>query len=166
MHEPTLLDQLSQLFESKQKQLYITAMAITKDRASAEDAVLDALLAIAELKQAPNDLPAYLFRVVRNKALHCNKHRSRFTDETALGQFIDPSTLDNQTAEQQIMTRQILNQLESLEQNQQQVLIMKLFGDLTFDEIAKITENSPNTVGSWYRRGLIQLKEKIHESAV
>ena len=166
MPDSTVLDQLSRLFESKQKQLYITAMAITKDRACAEDAVLDALLAVAELKQAPNDLAAYLFRVVRNKALHSNKRKARFTEGNSIEHFIDPASLAQQTAEQQILTQQILVQLESLESNQQQVLIMKLFGDLTFDEIAKITENSPNTVGSWYRRGLLQLKEKIHEPTV
>ena len=163
MSAPKLLDQLSELFESKQKQLYITAMAITKDRARAEDVVLDALLAVGELKQEPHDLAAYLFRVVRNKALHANKQAARFSDEPSFDHFIDVSS---QSAEQQVFTRQILQQLETLEHNQQQVLIMKLFGGLTFDEIAKITENSPNTVGSWYRRGLMQLKEKIHEPTV
>ena len=163
MSAPKLLDQLSELFESKQKQLYITAMAITKDRARAEDVVLDALLAVGELKQEPHDLAAYLFRVVRNKALHANKQAARFSDEPSFDHSIDVSS---QSAEQQVFTRQILQQLETLEHNQQQVLIMKLFGGLTFDEIAKITENSPNTVGSWYRRGLMQLKVKIHEPTV
>ena len=98
MSAPKLLDQLSELFESKQKQLYITAMAITKDRARAEDVVLDALLAVGELKQEPHDLAAYLFRVVRNKALHANKQAARFSDEPSFDHFIDVSS---QSAEQQ-----------------------------------------------------------------
>ena len=160
---PALLDQLTDLFESKQQQLYVSAMAITKDRASAEDVVLESLLAVAELKQAPNDLAAYLFRVVRNKALHLNKRNAKHTDDSSIEHFIDTSS---QSAEQLIFVRQVLQHLESLESNQQQVLIMKLFGDLTFDEIAKITDNSANTVASRYRRGLLQLKEKIHEPAI
>jgi RNA polymerase sigma-70 factor (ECF subfamily) len=160
---PDLLSQLVQLFEVKQKELDVAALSITRDRASAEDVVLDAMLAVSELKQGPDDLLAYLYRTVRNKALHSTKQAKRFTSDSEYSSFID---YNSQAAEEQIFVKQILRQLEKLESNQQQVLIMKLFGDLTFDEIAEITSNSPNTVASWYRRGLLKLKESIHEPAL
>ncbi len=163
MPSNSLLSQLAELFQTRQNQLYIAAIAITKDRASAEDAVLSAILAVSELKQAPRDLAAYLFQVVRNKALHSNKHAARFTDESAMGNFID---LSEQNGEQKVFSQQVLQQLSKLDGNQQQVLIMKLFGDLTFDEIASVTGEKPNTVASWYRRGLQKLKEIIHEPAI
>ena len=141
----------------------MAALSITKDRAAAEDVVLDALLAVSELQQSPDDLPAYVYRTVRNKALHSVKQSQRFSSESALDNFIDGGA---QHAEQQVFLRQVLTHLETLESNQQQVLIMKLFGDLTFDEIAKITATSPNTVASWFRRGLQKLKESIHEPAL
>lgn len=163
MPSNTLLGELADLFQARQNQLYIAAIAITKDRASAEDAVLSAILAVSELKEAPRDLAAYLFQVVRNKALHSNKQAARFTDESALGEFID---LSEQSGEQKVFSQQVLMQLTKLEANKQQVLIMKLFGDLTFDEIANVTGEKPNTVASWYRRGLQKLKETIHEPAI
>lgn len=158
-----LLISLVQLFETKQKQLYIAALSITQDRASAEDAVLDAMLAVSELKQAPDDLLAYLYRTVRNKALHSSKQSARLTSDSACSNFIASNSY---AAEEQVFVSQILEQLKTLESNQQQVLIMKLFGDLTFDEIAEITSSNPNTVASWYRRGLQKLKESIHEPAL
>ena len=163
MPSTTLLSQLVQLFESKQKQLYVAALSITRDRALAEDVVLDAMLAVSELKKAPDDLLAYLYRAIRNKAIHSAKQSMRFTSDFEFTDFID---CHSQAAEDQVFAKQILKQLEKLESNQQQVLILKLFGDLTFDEIAKITANSPNTVASWYRRGLLKLKENIHEPAL
>lgn len=162
MTEPAVLSQLTELFESRQKQLYVAALSITRDRASAEDAVLDALLAVAELPQMPENLPGYVYRTVRNKALHCVKRASRFSSETDFSAFIDPTS---QSADQQIFLAQVMRELEKLDSNQQQVLVMKLFGDLTFDEISEITANSPNTVASWYRRGLAKLKESMCEPA-
>jgi len=159
----TLHSELIQLFETKQKQLYVAALSITRNQAAAEDAVLDAMLAISELQQTPENLSAYVYRTVRNKALHTVKQSKRFSSDSEYSNFIDTQS---QSAEQQVFLQQVLKQLEELESNQQQVLIMKLFGDLTFDEIAEITANNPNTVASWYRRGLQKLKENIHEPAL
>lgn len=163
MSSTKLLSQLAQVFEEKQKQLYVAALSITRDRAAAEDVVLDAMLAVSELQQAPDDLPAYLFRTVRNKAIYCSKQSRRFTADSEHPSFIDSRS---QAAEEQIFVSQVLKQLQRLESNQQQVLIMKLFGDLTFEEIAEVTANNPNTVASWYRRGLVKLKEHIHEPTI
>ena len=159
----SLLKQLVKLFEAKQQQLYVAAISITRDRAAAEDVVLDAMLAVSKLSKAPDDLAAYLFRTVRNKALHSAKQAVRFTSDSELESFIDSKT---QTPEQLLFSQQILNHLNELESNQRQVLIMKLFSDLTFEEIAEITASNPNTVASWYRRGLSKLKETIHEPAL
>lgn len=161
MPTKTILAELVELFQTKQKQLYVAALTITRDRDAAEDAVLDAMLAVSELDQAPDNLLAYLYMSIRNKALHNVKRSRRFSADTEYQNFVDTQS---QTAEQQVFLQQVLRQLEKLESNQQQVLIMKLFGDLTFEEIAEITSNSPNTVASWYRRGLFKLKENIHES--
>ena len=119
--------------------------------------VLDALLAISELNQEPDNLDAYVFRVVRNKALHVRKRSKRIQTESSLAEFVDTR---EQTADQQVFTAQVLKHLEKLEFNQQQVLIMKLFGDLTFHEIAEITASNPNTVTVFLRAVLKILHQK------
>ena len=160
MSSQSLFEQLVCLFETHKRQLYVAALAITRERSSAEDAVQDAVLAISELKTNPLDLKAYLFRTVRNKALHCIKQSQRFKADTDASSVIDTN---NCSAEQIVFASQVTEHLSTLDSNQQQVIIMKLFAGFTFQQIATITESSPNTVASWYRRGLKQLKEKIHE---
>jgi len=155
------LAKLDEIFSRRNLELYLLALSITRDPSSAEDCVHDSLVAVAELKQNIEDLEPYIFRVVRNKAIHCVKQVAKNDNSGLIREYLI-STSDS------LETARLLDQIKShiglLESNHQQVLIMKLFSDLTFDEIAKITENSPNTVASWYRRGLQQLQELVHEN--
>ncbi len=151
---------LERLFANHHKSFFAAALTITRDRAAAEDAVHDALLAVASVKTQPDDLKAYVFRVIRNKAILYNKQSKRCVNEAPEKEFIATETLDN---DQKIFVSQVLKQIEALEPNQQQVLIMKIFAELTFKEIAEIMECPMNTVASWYRRGMNQLQEKFDE---
>lgn len=156
------LAELKELFAGQHKHLYIAALAITKNRASAEDCVHDALLAVAEIQTELDDIEAYLFRVIRNKAIHRAGRSERYENEIEDQDYI---VCESTTPEARAFMDQVKRHISYLELNYQQVLIMKLFSDLTFDEISRITENSPNTVASWYRRGLAQLKERINETS-
>ena len=170
MTSNSLLKDLAKLFETNQRQLYVAALAITHDRGAAEDAVHDAMLAVSALQSTPRNLKAYLIRTIRNKALHSVKRAKRTNSAQEYdNQLGNGSQLNNfleissQSPEQLILAAQVVQQLDSLEQNHQQVIVMKLFGDLTFEEIATITETSPNTIASWYRRGLKKLQENIYD---
>jgi RNA polymerase sigma-70 factor (ECF subfamily) len=155
------LKQLEKVFLQHQRHLYVSALAITRNRAAAEDCVHEALLAVATLREAPRDMAAYLYRVVRNKALHSLKQENR---QIALGDTQDDYLEENPgDAEHTTLVQQIKTQIQTLAPDEQQVLILKLFEDLTFDEIAHIMEASPNTVASWYRRGLVKLKELLND---
>lgn len=103
-------------------------------------------------------MAAYLFRVVRNKALHNIKQANRHVE--LIEDYLSAAPDD---AEQATLVGQVKQHMNSLSQDEQQVLMLKLFEDLTFEEIAGILEASPNTVASWYRRGLAKLKERIGE---
>lgn len=148
---------LENVFLEHQRRLFASALAITRNRAAAEDAVHEALVAVASLKQAPNDLAAYLFRVVRNKALHGIRQAGRLVELPE--DYLEVATND---IELTTLAHQVRTHMKALSQDEQQVLILKLFEDMTFDEIALALEASPNTVASWYRRGLGKLKELIN----
>jgi RNA polymerase sigma-70 factor, ECF subfamily len=149
---------LAKLFEQYQRELYITALSITKNRSAAEDVVHDALLSVADSDSKPDNLKAYLFTSVRNKALHRNKYERRYEQQDH--EFLQ---LSHCSAEHKVLVNQVMKHINDLDANQQQTLIMKLFGNMTFAEIAIITDNSQNTVASWYRRGLSQLQEHMNE---
>ena len=160
MLSTSLINEVTAVFESRQRQLYIAALSVTRERSSAEDAVQDALIAIAALQTRPTDLEAYFFRTVRNKALHSVKQNNRFDRSMDPTEFLD---VKDCSEDQKILAAQVAEYLVKLEENTRQVIIMKLFADLTFAEIAEIMASSPNTVASWYRRGISRLKEQLNE---
>lgn len=152
------LNELESIFLEHHRGLFAAALAITRNTAAAEDAVHEALLAVGSLREAPRDMAAYLYRVVRNKALHGIRQGQRQVpmDED----YLETTTGD---AEQTLLLQQVKDTMNALSLDERQVLILKLFEGLTFDEIARIMESPPNTVASWYRRGLARLKELLDE---
>ena len=152
------LKRLEAVFSEYQRQLYVAALAITRNRAMAEDAVHDSLVAVAATRSAIQDMKAYLFQAVRNRALKLSLARSAQNplEEDYLDE-VSCRGADNH------FIRQVKASIDTLDTNERQTLMLKLFEDLSFSEIADITENSPNTVASWYRRGLEKLKEKLHD---
>lgn len=153
-------NQLERLFSMHHRSLYVSALSITKDSAAAEDAVHDALLAVSDIKIRPDDLKAYLFKVVRNKALMHVKQRAKFVEGELATDFIDSGSLNS---ENKLFVRQVLKEIEALDKDTQQIILLKLFSGLAFREIAEITGSSENTVASKYRRGIVKLQEKLNE---
>lgn len=157
-------NQLERLFVSHHRAFYVAALSITRNRAAAEDVVHDALLAVASVPTEPDDLKAYLFKVIRNKALLHLKQATRLENGSGELEIIDTASLDELDAEQKIYIDQALEKMKNLEPQQQQVLVMKIFADLTFREISEAMDSPLNTICSWYRRGLKQLQENLDES--
>ena len=61
------IKKLENRFKYHQKQLYILAVSISKNREAAEDASHAALISVAHTNSEVLDLKAYLLSVVRNK---------------------------------------------------------------------------------------------------
>jgi RNA polymerase sigma-70 factor (ECF subfamily) len=156
-------NQLERLFSSHQHEFFVAALSITRNAAAAEDVVHDALLAVATLTTPPENLKAYVYRVIRNKALHQTKQAQRVDDSGLDLDYIDRLSLNELDFEERIFVEQALGKLATLEGNHQQVLLLKFFADLSFKDIAEIMDSPMNTVSSWYRRGLQQLQEKLDE---
>ena len=55
----------------------------------------------------------------------------------------------------------LLRAVERLPDQQKEVLILKIWGELTFDEIARTLDESLNTVASRYRYGLQKLRDWV-----
>lgn len=154
-------NQLERLFSSHQHEFFVAALSITRNGAAAEDVVHDALLAVAALETPPDNLKAYVYRVIRNKALYQIKQAQRVDDSDL--DYIDSLSLNELNVEERIFIEQALQQVATLQSNHQQVLLLKFFADLSFKDIAEIMDSPMNTVSSWYRRGLQQLQEKLDE---
>ncbi len=151
------INKIGKLVKTYQKQFYITALAITKNREMAQDAVHDAIIAVASTTSDIADLKAYLFTSIRHKALHASTKSQKLTELEA---FLETEDMN---AEEKLFAEHVVQYLEKLNPQQSQIIAMKIFAGMTFKEISIAHNQSINTVASLYRRGLEKLKEKFNE---
>ena len=134
--------------------LLLFAASISGDRGRAQDAIHQVFMRLIEngsLSQA-TDKKAYLFACVRNAVLNDSKLERR-------NAALDPESMwfcppDRDYAGEQNLTRA----LTGLPEDQREVLVLHIWGELTFAQIAALLDVSSNTVASRYRYALVKLR--------
>jgi RNA polymerase sigma factor (sigma-70 family) len=153
----THVTELEQVYSKHGSALLLFASAISGERSRAQDAVHQVFLKLIEdggLRQAV-DVKAYLFACVRNAVLNDLKARQRnvaLDDECA---WFDPPDKDY-AAE-----RNLRRAMAALPDDQQQVIVLHVWGELTFPQIGELLDISSNTAASRYRYALAQLRESM-----
>jgi RNA polymerase sigma-70 factor, ECF subfamily len=137
--------------------LLLFAISIAGDRGRAQDAVQQVFLRMLERRKLDEveDVKAYLFTSVRNAILNDHKASQRNTaldDESA---WFDPPQRDY-AAELNLRRA-----LQSLPDDQRQVLVLHVWGELTFLQTADVLGISSNTAASRYRYALANLRESM-----
>jgi RNA polymerase sigma factor (sigma-70 family) len=137
--------------------LQLFATAITGEPGRAQDVVQQVFLKLIEdgnLRQAA-DKKAYVFACIRNAALNEVKiqQRNRVLDPEAA--WFDPPERDYAA---ELNLRRALCMLPD---DQRQVVVLHMWGELTFSEIASILDISANTAASRYRYALAKLRESM-----
>jgi len=105
------------------------------------------------VKNRVTDAKAYLFASVRNTVLNELRRNERIQDLDPDDRWFDPPEHDY-AAERQLQIA-----LRALPVDQRQIVVMHIWGDLTFGEISEIVGISSNTVTSRYRYALNKLRE-------
>lgn len=137
--------------------LLLFATAISGDRVRAQDALHQVFLKLMQngkLGEA-EDKKAYLFACVRNAVLNDMTRQNRSTSLEVESIWFTPPERDY-TGEQNLRRA-----LALLPGDQREVLVLHMWGELTFAEIGKLLDLSSNTVASRYRYGLAKLRELL-----
>jgi RNA polymerase sigma-70 factor, ECF subfamily len=146
---------LESLYREHGAALVLFAAVLTGDRDSGQDAihrVFTKLLQEGSLGRARN-LKAYLFACVRNAVLNEIKTRDRHIEiDAAAPWFISPA---HDPAEEMTLR----SALSELPEDQREIVVLHIWGELTFGEVAALLEVSPNTAASRYRYALTRLRE-------
>lgn len=124
---------------------------------AAEDLVHRVFLKLLENRRDKDvqELRPYLFRAVRNCALNHQRDHSREVEVADQEPwFHNPSA----SPEAELDLRCALGELPS---EQREVLLMHIWGGLTFAEVATVLSVSSNTVASRYRYALVALKRRL-----
>ncbi len=141
--------------------LVLFARQFVRSIADAEDIVQDAFVKFWR-KQHPIDNRALLFATVRSTALDLLRRDSRRARREAdafadAEQSTAPPEFDALTESQ----RSLGAAIDRLPAEQREVLVMKIWNELTFADIATALGISQNTAASRYRYALAALKKNL-----
>jgi len=124
-----------------------------------EDVVQEAFLKLVSLRQPPRSVVPWLYRVVRNAALDAHKAaRRRQRRESVVarprGWFVEPE-MDGLDAAAAVAA------LQRLPAEEREVIIARLWGGLSFEEIAEVAGCSASTAFRRYSAGLEALRKEL-----
>jgi RNA polymerase sigma factor (sigma-70 family) len=132
----------------------------------AEDAVQEAFVRLATQEQLPREPLAWLVRVTRNQLLAWRREGSRRRQRESLRAAERPWWQSaGGAAERDAEVEEAAERLRRLPAAERQVIVMHLWGGLTFQQIAEIVGSSRSGVHRQYQRALDQLRVKMNASA-
>jgi RNA polymerase sigma-70 factor (ECF subfamily) len=132
------------------------------DAANAEDVVQEALVALLSESRPPANPLAWLYRTVRNGAIDAARANSRRRKREQMVTHVRrewfeigaDTLLDAKLAQQA---------LERLEPDIREIVVMRIWGELGFAEIASVTGLSVSTVHTRYVAAIKQLRAKLEK---
>ncbi|MFZ2147056.1 MAG: sigma-70 family RNA polymerase sigma factor [Sedimentisphaerales bacterium] len=162
---------LCRIYKKYKDNLLRLASALLNDTAAAEDIVHDCFVSFAQSSEKlklNGNLKSYLATCVVNRVRNANKIKQR--QETA-GLYEAESAVSNtKRPEQWIIDseqlRQLNDALAQLPEQQREVIILHLQGEMKFKAIAELQDVSINTVQSRYRYGLDKLRSILYAVGV
>ena len=149
--------EIAELYLQHGPALLLFASAMTGERSRAQDALHQVFLRLMEsgnLSQA-TDKKAYLFGCVRNAVLNEAKHEQRNTALDPDSAWFDPPLRDY------VAELNLRRALSALPEDQREVILLHLWGELTFAQIASVLGISSNTAASRHRYALAELRESM-----
>lgn len=130
------------------------------DHASAEDIVQEAFVKLSRHEPWPDDPVAWLFTVVRNASNNQARSDKRRKHYEKTARSTRPWFLEPDDGEQD-RTDRLLRELESLDRDYREVIVAKIWGGLTFEQIAGLFGSSRSSIHRKYREGLDILHRKL-----
>jgi RNA polymerase sigma-70 factor (ECF subfamily) len=154
---------LEEVYDAYSTALYRHALTILGSTSDAEDVLQDVFLQLVRRRGGPiKDLKAYLFTAARHQS--CSSLRRRRHD--AQGCDAEAARPAPEDGPEQFADRHVLREaLQALPSEQREVVILKVYEQLTFEEIGRAVKASVNTVASRYRYALQKLRKALGESA-
>jgi RNA polymerase sigma-70 factor (ECF subfamily) len=164
MKMPAGLD-IERLYDEHAQPLYAFLLNFTRDEADTRDLLQEIFVKLArdeKLLRGVREERAFLIRLAHNAAIDLMRRRGTRdkTKENFAAEIISPfaSTSDPDAT---VFRNELADALSELPADQRAVVHLKLWGGLTFDQIAAALEIPPNTAASRYRYGLDKLRGRL-----
>ena len=148
---------LGTLYDHMARDIYVAALAITQNHADAEDALQDTMLQIVKYASSyrkGSNPRAWVLTIARHRALDIVRRR-KVTIPLEEISLADESTESNHT--------DALALLDKLNKNERQLIVFRLYEELSYNDIAKIMNISTFAAQKRYQRALRKLKKLTTE---
>jgi len=147
--------EIEELYRRHGAALVLFAAAISGDRGRAQDAVHQVFLKLIESEAVDRaiDPKAYLFQCVRNTVFNDLKRWQRQVELHPDSAWFESPERDH-AAE-----RTLRRALSELARDQREVVVLHVWGELTFAQVAEVLGISANTAASRYRYALSKLRD-------
>jgi RNA polymerase sigma factor (sigma-70 family) len=123
-----------------------------------EDLVQEAFIKLAQQSTAPEQMLPWLYRVVRNGALATGRGEARRRCREGR---VSGSRAWFETSDDCIDGLEATRLLAELPLEQREVMVARIWGGLTFDEVAQLAGCSLPTAHRRYQAGLAALRERF-----
>lgn len=146
------VDDVQALYQQHGPGLLLYACSILGRRHAAEDVLQQVFMKLLEQNSMPDEPRPYLFRAVRNAALNLMRSERRQVDLVEIEPWFEAPEQDH--AARIALTVELMR----IPEEQRQVLVLHVWGGLSFDEIGSVLAIAANTAASRYRYRLQKLQ--------
>jgi RNA polymerase sigma-70 factor, ECF subfamily len=159
-------DEWSVWLDEHGRALILLARQWVPSQADAEDVVQEAFIRCWRSRQRVESPAAYLYACIRHCALDWMRGRTRRQRRESIVARSEAEPLFTVRIEQEERRVAIETALRNLPSNQAEVIVMKIWGGLTLEQIAAALGTSVNTIASRYRYALTKLREQLVEGSM
>lgn len=156
---------LQRLYDEHAQALFAFLLNFTRDEHDTRDLLQEIFTRLArqpDLLRGARDERAFLIRLAHNAAIDLMRRhgaRQKYHEQLAeeAPKIFAPGVNPDETAFRDSLSRA----LAELPVDQRAVVHLKLWENLTFEQVADALDISPNTAASRYRYGLDKLRERL-----
>ena len=161
---------LSEIYDRYFLQMYNYAVSQLQTRSEAEDAVQEAFLSLAahinKIKDpASRSAAGYVMTTLKNKVTDVKRKKKRDADlfNTAASENaeFDDSVFDRIVKTER--TEKLNNAVKRLQSRERHIILLRLYEDMSFEDIAKLTGISEGNVKNIYYRSLVKLRTMLED---
>lgn len=132
-----------------------------------EDALQEALIDLLRQTQTPDQPVAWLYKTVRRRAMNLARSEQRRAERQQEASRQRPSWFlpSDDATHEPIDMQTTLARLPRLER---EIVVARIWGELSFDQIAELVERSTSSVHRRYQRTLVKLRHimnLVHDSS-
>lgn len=130
------------------------------DRPAADDAVQEAFLELVRQLRPPENPVAWLYRVVRNKAISAGRAAARRRKHESRAALVGDDWFED-LPENELDANLAARELAALPLELRESIVLRLWSGLSFEQIAEVTETSSSTAHRRYQAGIEALRERL-----